>query len=223
MKTSFAASVLAMAGCADAFVAPTAPRAALSNTGNANAVKTTRASTSTPTMEFAGGLMGGAGPEPNSVNFDPFNFAGAKPENVLFYREAEIKHGRIAMLAICGLIAPEFVRVPGEMFQNVSVLDAHNVMVEKGPMFQLLFWISLAEILTASTVIDMDKKDREPGDFALDPANICKASRYLDCAGTPAAREKMRLAELKHGRLAMLGFSGAITQMAMTGHGFPFK
>lgn len=33
------------------------------------------------------------------------------------------------MLAICGLIAPEFVRVPGEIFQDVSVLDAHNVMV----------------------------------------------------------------------------------------------
>ena len=39
------------------------------------------------------------------------------------------QHGRVAMLAICGLIAPEFVRVPGEMFQGVSVLDAHNVMV----------------------------------------------------------------------------------------------
>lgn len=33
------------------------------------------------------------------------------------------------MLAIVGLIVPEFVRVPGEIFQNVSVLDAHNVMV----------------------------------------------------------------------------------------------
>lgn len=40
-----------------------------------------------------------------------------------------LQHGRIAMLAICGLVAPEFVRVPGEIFQNVSVLDAHNVMV----------------------------------------------------------------------------------------------
>lgn len=33
------------------------------------------------------------------------------------------------MLAICGLVAPEFVRVPGEIFQNVSVLEAHDVMV----------------------------------------------------------------------------------------------
>ncbi|CAM9920953.1 unnamed protein product [Choristocarpus tenellus] len=209
MKTAFVASALAMAGCADAFVSPTTPRVSLSQT------KTSRSAAvkAAPTMEFAGGLMGNKGPEPNSIDFDPLGFSTAKPENVLFYREAEIKHGRMAMLGICGLIAPEFYRIPGEIFQDVSVLDAHNAMVEKGPMWQLLFWISLWETLTASTVIDMDKKEREPGNFSLDPLNLCK---------TPEKYERYRLAELKHGRLAMFGFSGAITQMAMTGHGFPF-
>ncbi|CAN0564687.1 unnamed protein product, partial [Ectocarpus sp. 12 AP-2014] len=124
----------------------------------------TRASSSL-SMEFAGGLRGADGPEPNSKNFDPFGLSKARPENLLFFREAEIKHGRIAMLAILGLIVPEFVRVPGEIYQNVSVLDAHNAMVEKGPMWQLLFWICFAEIILFPTVIDMDKKDREPGDF----------------------------------------------------------
>lgn len=49
-----------------------------------------------------------------------------------------------------------------------------RIQVEKGPMWQLLFWISLAEILLLPTVIDMDKKDRAPGDFALDPLKLCK-------------------------------------------------
>lgn len=35
----------------------------------------------------------------------------------------------MAMLGICGLIVPEFVRVPGDIYQDVSVLDAHNAMV----------------------------------------------------------------------------------------------
>lgn len=48
------------------------------------------------------------------------------------------------------------------------------MQVEKGPMWQLLFWISVAEILLSPTVINMGEKDREPGDFGLDPLNVCK-------------------------------------------------
>lgn len=42
-------------------------------------------------MEFAGGLRGGDGPEPTSKNFDPLGLAEARPENLLFFRESEIK------------------------------------------------------------------------------------------------------------------------------------
>lgn len=45
------------------------------------------------------------------------------------FTDGSFQHGRIAMLAIVGLIVPEFVRVPGEIYQTVSVLDAHNAMV----------------------------------------------------------------------------------------------
>lgn len=41
-------------------------------------------------------------------------------------------------------------------------------------MWQLLFWISVAEIILSPTVINMNEKDREPGDFGLDPLNVCK-------------------------------------------------
>lgn len=91
MKTAFAASALAMVASTEAFVPPTAARGSLSPS---NSLQTSRAATSAkaaPSMEFAGGLIGAAGPEPNSKNFDPLGFAEAKPENVLFYREAEIK------------------------------------------------------------------------------------------------------------------------------------
>lgn len=57
-----------------------------------------------------------------------------------------------------------------------------GVQVEKGPMWQLLFWISFAEIILFPTVIDMDKKDREPGDFALDPLNLCKVGGWASHA-----------------------------------------
>jgi hypothetical protein len=37
------------------------------------------------------GLIGADGPEPNSKNFDPLGLAEKSPQNVKFYREAEIK------------------------------------------------------------------------------------------------------------------------------------
>ena len=53
-------------------------------------------------------------------NFDPLGFASKSPEMVPWYREAELKHGRMAMLAVTGLITTEFVRVPGDIYQVAS-------------------------------------------------------------------------------------------------------
>ncbi|KAG5191747.1 light harvesting complex protein [Tribonema minus] len=170
-------------------------------------------SSSALSMEFAGGLLGADGPEPTTKNFDPLGLAEKNPDAVLFYREAELKHGRIAMLAVLGMVVPNFVRLPGDIYQGVSVVEAHNAMVEKGPMVQLLFWLSLFEIITAPLTWNMQAKDREPGDFSLDPLGFCK---------DPEKKKRYQLSELKNGRLAMLAFSGMITQAVLTGHGFPY-
>lgn len=91
MKAVLAGSALAMMGCTEAFVAPSGPRASLTRS---NSLETSRGTTpvrAAPSMEFAGGLIGADGPEPTSKNFDPLGLSTAKPENVLFFREAEIK------------------------------------------------------------------------------------------------------------------------------------
>lgn len=196
-----------IAGCVQGFVAPSAFNGAqLTRT----AAATSKAAVS---MEFAGGLIGADGPEPTSYHFDPLGLAEKAPENVLFYREAEIKHGRIAMLAVVGLVVAQFVRLPGDIYQGVSVVEAHNAMVEKGPMVQLLFWISFFEILCIPLVVNMQGKDREPGDFALDPMGFCKDADK---------KKRYQIAELKNGRLAMLASGGILTQTVLSGHGFPY-
>jgi len=55
---------------------------------------------------FANGYVGNEGPEPmpfapggTSIDFDPCGFAERAPEWVPWFREAELKHGRAAMLA----------------------------------------------------------------------------------------------------------------------------
>lgn len=50
------------------------------------------------------GLIGGKG-------FDPFGFSDFLP--VKFLQEAELKHSRIAMLAVVGFIATEAFKLPG--------------------------------------------------------------------------------------------------------------
>eukprot|EP00968_Pinguiococcus_pyrenoidosus_P021665 scaffold2875_cov247-Pinguiococcus_pyrenoidosus.AAC.21 len=85
-----------------------------------------RSRTSALRMDFAGGLIaagtaparegrekpngfaccpaGGDGPEPFSKNFDPLGLAEKSPELIPYFREAEIKHGRICMLATLGMV-----------------------------------------------------------------------------------------------------------------------
>ena len=56
---------------------------------------------------------------------------------------------------------------------------------------------------------------RQPGDYGFDPCGVCvnKSQEYKDT---------MALKELKNGRLAMLAFSGIVTQAVLTGKTFPF-
>eukprot|EP01035_Chromulina_nebulosa_P016952 gene16952-22444_t len=170
----------------------------------------TRVSTKPLQMAFAGGLPGNEGPE--LKNFDPLKLSEKSPEWVPWFREAELKHGRIAMLATAGYIVADFVKLPGAVHE-VSSLDAHTAAVSSGALLQILLWTSLLEIISIPAVVDLDKSDRAPGYFAFDPLGFGKK---------PEDFKKYQINELKNGRLAMLAFSGIITQAALTGKGFPY-
>lgn len=51
-------------------------------------------------------------------------------------REAEIKHGRMSMMAVAGWVAVDMgLRFPGEMFENIpNSLAAHDAAVQNGSM-----------------------------------------------------------------------------------------
>ena len=84
-----------------------------------------------------------------------------------WFRECEIRHGRTAMLAVVGFITTDFVRIPGEMYSFDAIpktIDAHDALLKTGPMYQLLLWIGLFDlIITAPAAVAAAKGDREPG------------------------------------------------------------
>jgi len=171
--------------------------------------------------EFCNGWVGGEGPEPmpftttTSINWDPAGFAERSPEWLPWYREAELKHGRVAMLASLGFVMPEIFRIPGEQFSVASVpniIGAHDALPDS--MIQIFAWISFVEACTFGALANMNEFDRQPGDFGFDPLGLYPEE--------PEKQREMQLKELKNGRLAMISIGGMVVGSAISGHGFPY-
>jgi Chlorophyll A-B binding protein len=166
---------------------------------------------------------------PGSINFarqplkwDPLNLSKTYEPFLPWFRDSELRHGRTAMLAALGFIVPDFVRLPGDVysFENVPKgVNAHDTLVAMGvasPMFQLLIFIGLWEVIVAvPAAIAMYNGDRDPGDYGM--------AAYIE--RNPKYAEKVAYqvdSELLNGRLAMMAVGGMATQNIITGHGFPF-
>merc|ERR1712228_712538 len=172
-----------------------------------------KASTALPFLEYPPNLAGYVG----DAGFDPFRFSDFVP--VDFLREAELKHGRMCMLAVVGFGAVDcglrIYPVP-EAYEGLTSVTAHDAVVKQGAMGQIFLWIGLAEIVGTVAVIQMlEGSGRQPGDFGLDPLGFLKGA-------TPEKEEEMQLKEITHCRLAMMAFSGMVTQAVLTQGPFPY-
>jgi len=132
------------------------------------------------------------------VGFDPLRLAEVQVD-LNYARGAEIKHGRIAMLATVGFIVQEYIHLPGEAYQNPHPLQAPWT-VPWAANLQILLLAGCIELATADkTYGDM------PWDLGFDP--LCfqegKSKSELD---------DLALKELTNGRLAMMAFVGMTIQ-----------
>lgn len=166
-----------------------------------------------PFMPYPENLKGYVG----DVGFDPLRFSDFAPMD--FLREAEIKHGRICMLAWVGFVAVDTgarIYPFPEAYEGLTSVTAHDALVEQGAMSQIFLWCGLAEVISTIAVIQMlEGSGREPGDYGFDPLGFQKGK-------TEEEKNEMKLREIKNGRLAMLAFSGVVTQSVLTQGPFPY-
>jgi len=171
--------------------------------------------------KFAGGIVGSEYHGWGKYEWDPLQISSKYPQHLPWYREAELKHGRVAMLAFVGLVVPDFVRIPLPDFEDASLdfVNAHNKLIYglgQGPMWWLLVFCGIIESLRFRELgLDFGKLTLEnAGDLNFGKGFLPK---------TEEGQVQMKIKELKNGRLAMLAVSGALTQgVVFNNHHIPF-
>jgi len=174
------------------------------------------------TTDMPEGISGPAG------FFDPFGLSKpfADPRGAegraKFFREAELKHGRVAMLAALGFPVAEkfhplfggnidapsylaFQQTPLETFWPFVVLAIGSIEIRSVNIFEEPFgpngvggdkWWTL-------------KADRVPGDFEWDPLGLYPSD--------PEEQIELKTKELNNARLAMIGIAGMVVQELVSG------
>mmetsp|Transcript_24225 Transcript_24225/g.59097 ORF Transcript_24225/g.59097 Transcript_24225/m.59097 type:complete len:207 (+) Transcript_24225:191-811(+) len=153
-----------------------------------------------PFLEAPEGLPSGV---PGYKGFDPLELSNYLDQ--FNARTAEIKHGRICMLASIGWLVQEVVQLPGEVHSETHALAA----IYKAPIegwWQIIFVICLVELFT----FDKTYNGTTPGDYGFDPLGLGKDSSKI---------ASLQEAEILNGRLAMIGWTGFLFQQLVTGQG----
>mmetsp|Transcript_16288 Transcript_16288/g.40137 ORF Transcript_16288/g.40137 Transcript_16288/m.40137 type:complete len:215 (+) Transcript_16288:213-857(+) len=145
---------------------------------------------------------------PGYAGFDPLGLSNTLP--IKYLAEAELKNGRVAMLAVVGIIVQEFVHLPGPMFSNKLATEAFG-QVPVGGLWQIFIACGIAEFIghkgKMSSADMFEDPNRMVGDMGFDPLGLGK---------NPSALAKYRENEVKNGRLAMCAVGGFIHQMFIT-------
>lgn len=170
----------------------------------------------TKTTPFAYDLPGGA----NILGeFDPAGFLDGKDRLEVFrLREAEITHGRVAMLASLGFLVQE-------KFHPLFSGDG-GPAIDQIPQLPFWLWIGMTVGIGRVELYRIQKgwakvnpetgkaasalrDDYAPGDLGFDPLNLAPED--------PAEFRLMQEKELSHGRLAMIAAAGFLAQEAVSG------
>jgi len=155
--------------------------------------------------------------------WDPFTLSSQCTEGeLLYFREAELKHGRVCMVASLGFVVQERFHPffgGNDVWDGVAAIRAPTV-AEVGLFWPVLLvtlaipeFASIGRIDYASDSAGFTpslKAGEVPGELGFDPLGL----RPKD---DPEEWEKLQNRELLNGRLAMIAAAGMIAQELFTG------
>ena len=149
----------------------------------------------------------------NKVNID----------GLTWYREAELMHGRICMLATLGMIFPGIAHFPSNEWAGVDAYSYTNPLEAWGSapglaLAQILAFMSFLEFRRINNIFEdgsnyqagASQRWGQGGEGYWNPFGL----NY-----TPEEYAEKQLQEVKHCRLAMIGFLGTVFQANASGEG----
>ncbi|GMI48456.1 hypothetical protein TrCOL_g6659 [Triparma columacea] len=166
---------------------------------------------------------------PGDAGFDPLGLGGSDKASLAFMREAEIKHGRLAMLACVGWPMAELLDkglasafgLPTMLTKTGASPSLLNGGLDKINPFYWAIAFSIGALVEYDNAQMKEKngKNHVIGDCGYDVAGLMPTEQ--------AGRFQRQTSEIKHGRVAMMAIVGYAVQEALyrtpvTGQ-FPFN
>merc|ERR1719356_1082770 len=141
--------------------------------------------------------------------FDPLGLAvNIRAGQLYFYREAELKNGRLAMLGFLSIVVNDKLGVHPWFTSSkeyISAVQSH-ALIEPFPRN---FWFGLVVACGFAELFAYPDRSTAPGDLGFDPLGFKPTN--------PKELLEMQNKELNNGRLAMFATMGMIAQEMVTG------
>lgn len=167
------------------------------------------------------------GSHAGDLGFDPLGLS--EQFDLYTMMEAEVRHARLAMLAVVGwplaeLMAPNWM-LHGPNHISPSVLNGFDPLtfIATAAIFGGMGYFEYKTAfrnVDSTTIGEKHKEDMAnvwkygvPGDYNFDPLDW-----YSSMGDTATGRKAMREAEIAHGRWAMMGITGFAAWEKLTGH-----